>query len=585
MPTATKRWRVAPLCPSNHRARFPHLHGLLVQILFNRGVTDPLEVDAFLNGTIRYDDPFGLRGMAEAVERIRTAVRERQSIAVYGDFDADGVTATALLVETLRAFGVRVSPYIPHRVDEGYGLNCEALEKKIKPWGADLVITVDCGIRSAHEVAYARQLGLDMIVTDHHDPGSEPPAALAVINPKQDGCGYRFKGLAGVGLAYKLAQALLFEERRSPVAARPVEFHLDDVIDLVALGTVADIAPLLGENRVLVQRGLAQLRQPRRPGVLAMLNEAGMAPERVDATAIGFVLGPRLNAAGRLESAGLSYKVLTLPHLAEASDAAARLGELNRQRQRETLALVARVKQEIAAAGNSRYLYLSAGPDYRRGIVGLAAGRLSEELYRPVLVAERTETTVHGSARSIPEFNITAALDTIHEDDRSLLVRYGGHAMAAGFTAYSARLPELQARLEALAEAELAGRDLQPVLDIDAEVRLDDLDFAVQELLTQLEPCGHANAQPVLCTRGLIVQSRRLVGQDGQHLKLSVCDPQAKGPARYQTWDAIAFRQGDWFAAMPGRVDLAYTLEAQVYGGERRLQLNVKDIKASEGGG
>lgn len=581
MPAALKRWRVRPLCPSDHSARFPHLHRLLVQILYNRGITDPAEVDGFLNGRIRYDNPFGLRGMAEAVERIRAAIAGRQSIAVFGDFDADGVTSTALLVESLRAFGARVTGYIPHRVDEGYGVNGKALAEKIKPWGADLVITVDCGIRSAPEVAFARELGMDMIVTDHHDPGPEPPQAVAVINPKQAGCTYPFKGLAGVGLAYKLVQALLYEERRSPAAGQPVELRLDDEIDLVALGTVADVAPLLGENRYLVQRGLEQLRLARRPGIKAMLEEAGLEPDRVDATAIGFILGPRLNAAGRLESAGTSFRLLTLRHMAEVTELAGRLGELNRQRQSETLKLVARVKADIAGS-NGRYLYFAAGEDYRRGIVGLAAGRLAEELYRPVLVAERTEATVHGSARSIPEFNITAALDRIHAEDGTLLVRYGGHALAAGFTAHTARLTELGARLEALAAEALSGLDLQQELEIDAEVRLHDLDFAVQDLLAQLEPCGHGNPQPVLTSNGLSVESYRQVGQEGQHLKLSVCDPHSFGPARYRVWDAIAFRQGHWAREMPPRVDLAYTLEANVFNGERRLQLNVKDIRPSE---
>ena len=320
-------------------------------------------------------------------------------------------------------------------MDEGYGLNCEALESKIKPWGADLVITVDCGIRSPAEVECARRLGIDMIITDHHDVGKELPKALAVINPKQERCGYPFKGLAGVGLAFKLAQALLRAERENPVAAQPVEIK-DDLVDLVALGTVADIAPLLAENRSLVIRGLKQIRQPRRPGIQAMLDEARLRPDQVDSTTIGFVLGPRLNAAGRLESAKTSYLLLMAPHLAQAQPIATRLGELNRERQQETQALVARVKAEIAEAGE-RYLYLSAG-DYRRGIVGLAAGRLAEELYRPVLVAERNGTSVHGSARSIPEFNITAALDRCSEEAPEGLLAalrrtcHGGRVHGAG---------------------------------------------------------------------------------------------------------------------------------------------------------
>ena len=315
---------------------------------------------------------------------------------------------------------------------------------------------------------------------------------------------------------------------------------------------------------------------------MALLNEAGVEPDRVDATAIGYVLGPRLNAAGRLDSAKTSYLLLVAKNMVQAGEAATRLGELNRQRQSATLALVAKVKAEIAAQGPDRYLYLSASPDFGRGIVGLAAGRLTEEMYRPVLVAEQNTEMIHGSARSIPEFDITAALDRVKEEDGALLIRYGGHAMAAGFTAPVARLPELRARLEALAAEQLAGQDLQPALDIDAEVRLSDLDYAVQELLTQLEPCGHKNPQPVLCTRGLEVTGCRLVGQDGQHLKLTVHDPHGTGPLRPASWDAIAFRQGEWLGSLPTRIDLAYSLEANVYNGERRLQLNVKDIRPAD---
>jgi len=580
MPPIVKRWDIMPKAPRRQLDRLAHLHPLVVQILFNRGVTEPAEAEAFLSGSVRFE-PFRMVGIARAVERIRAAIRRGERMVVYGDFDADGVTATVLLIQTLKALGAQVRPYIPHRVDEGYGLNCEALAR-IAGWGARLVITVDCGIRSLEEVAYGNDLGLDMIVTDHHsiaraDDADVLPPALAVINPKQARDPYPFKELAGVGLAFKLAQALLLVEKNDPVARVPAALAEDDLLDLVALGTVADLAPLLGENRTLVRRGLAELNRPRRPGIQAMLQEARLRPGKVDATAIGFVLGPRLNAAGRLDTATISYNLLTVADLPAAIPLATTLGELNRRRQEQTQEMVALAKNYIAGSETDRYLYLIADPQFPPGIVGLVAGRLVEEFYRPALVAQIGEEETHGSARSIPEFNITAALDQCHK--KGLLKRHGGHAAAAGFTVKNENLPALQAALEEIAARELAGQDLTPALTIDAVVSLGELDWAVQEKLAQLEPCGYANPQPVLASLGLEVLDQRPVGQDRSHLKLTVRDPRAPGLAGRVTWDAIAFRQGEWTGQLPPRIDLAYTLEVNEFNGERRLQLNVKDIR------
>lgn len=578
MPPLPKRWDIAPLLPIRQRERLSHVHPLLAQVLFNRGVTDPEEVDAFLNGRVRFDDPFRMKGVAEAVVRIRAAIRAGEPIVVYGDFDADGVTSTAVLVQALTAFGAAVRPYIPHRVDEGYGLNCDALDR-LAAEGARLVITVDCGIRSAVEVAYGHALGLDMIVTDHHSIQRDEadrdilPPALAVVNPKQQGDPYPFRDFAGVGLAYKLAQALLLAEKRDPVARQPVALAERDLVDLVALGTVADLAPLLGENRALVQRGLAELNRPRRPGIQAMLDEAKITPGKVDATAIGFALGPRINAAGRLDSAKLSYDLLTAPDVLTAGPLAVKLGALNGERQELTRQLVDLARERIGPGSTERYLHLVADRSFHPGIVGLVAGRLAEEFYRPALVAEVGDEETHGSARSIPEFNITAALD----DCRDLLVRHGGHAAAAGFTVKNASVDELRARLEQAAAAQLAGKDLAPALAVDAEVRLSEFDFALVGQLSQLEPCGYANPQPVFASTGLEVVSARTVGADGKHLKLQVRDVRK----REAVWDAIAFRLGEWRSELPPRIDLAYAVEINEFNGRRTLQLNVKDIRAA----
>jgi single-stranded-DNA-specific exonuclease len=572
-----KRWRILPTVPARQRERLSHINPLLVQVLYNRRIVDREDVDAFLNGRVRFDDPFRLLGVSEAVCRIRQAIEAGDLIVVYGDFDADGVTATALLVQALEVMGGRVQPYIPHRVDEGYGLNCDALERIVGA-GARLVITADCGVRSPMEVAFGKRLGLDMIITDHHAIGPDLPQALAVINPKQADDPYPFKDLAGVGIAFKLAQALILEDKRHPVGGAPISLSETDLVDLVALGTVADLAPLLGENRSLVQRGLVEINNARRPGIKTLLEKSGLRPGAVDASAIGFVLGPRLNAAGRLSTADISYRLLTAPDAWIASPLASQLEQLNARRQQLTAEMVALARQILESDGDARHLYFVANPDFPPGIVGLVAGKLADDLYRPVVVAERGPTLAHGSARSIPEFNITAALD----ECRDLLERHGGHAAAAGFTVLNGRLEELQRRLEEIAARQLSGQELVPKLEIDALVDLADLDWAAAQILQQLEPCGYANPQPIFASLNLEVVDHRTVGKDGQHLKLMVRDPEATGPQARVVRDAIAFRMGGWAEQLPRRVDMAYTFEINEFNGEARLQLNVKDLRPAQ---
>lgn len=579
MSVQSKRWIIYPKAPASHLARLAHINELLVQVLWNRGVQTPDDVEAFLRGETRPDDPFRMRGMNEAVTRIRAAIREGQRIAVYGDFDADGVTSTALLVQTLTALGAQVRPYIPHRVDEGYGLNNNALGELARE-GQRLIITVDCGIRSVDEVAYANRLGLDVIVTDHHSIGPELPPALAVINPKRTDCPYPFKGLAGVGLAFKLAQGLLRSHQRVPIRKDiTADLQEEALLDLVALGTVADLAPLLDENRQLVQRGLVQLNRTQRPGLQAMLATSSLQPGQITASSIGFMLGPRLNAAGRLDNAIHSFTLLSTDDVFKAHELAAMLDRLNKERQEITAQTFEQAQAQIEAAGEEQFLHIAAGENFLSGIVGLVAGKLTEHYYRPSLVLELGKTHSRGSARSIAEFDITAALDQCAAE--GLLVRHGGHAAAAGLTVDNNKLPALQRRLRELAADALADKDLRPPLLIDQEIKLGDVDFARLGLLAELEPTGYANPQPRLLSRGLKVRDARRVGANGAHLKLSFNDP-AAGPRSHQVWDAIAFRQGDWFGRLPTHVDVVYALEKNVWNGETRLQLVVDDLRPAQ---
>jgi single-stranded-DNA-specific exonuclease len=504
--------------------------------------------------------------MDRAVSHVREAIRAGVPIVVYGDFDADGITATALLVLTLRSLGGETYPYIPHRVDEGYGLNRPALTELARK-GARLVITVDCGIRSPEEVAHARRLGMDVIITDHHTLGPRVPEAVAVLNPRRPDCPYPYEHLTGVGLAYKLAQALLRANRQVPLAgSAPLEE--EDLLDLVALGTVADLAPLTGENRALVIRGLERLNTAPRPGLDALMRLTGVHQGQVSATTIGYVLAPRLNAAGRIAHAKIAYQLLTAQYPGEAEHLARQLDELNRQRQQLTAEALEKARAAVLAEGIDRPLLFVADPSFPPGVVGLVASRLAEEFYRPAVVVEQGVEESRGSARSIPEFHITQALDRCTD----LLLRYGGHRAAAGFTVRTADLPELKARLTDLAEEALRDVDLTPTLEVDAEVPLREMNGQVWKALQDLRPFGEGNPEPLFASRHVRVRHQRAVGSDGAHLKLLLSDGNT-------VWDGIAFRQGDWADHLPDYVDIAYHLQVNEFRGERRLQLNIQDVR------
>lgn len=572
MPTQSPKW-ILPISPGPEiRARFDWLHPAVVQILFSRGLVDPEAVAEFFGERVRPDDPFRMKGVSQAVSRIRWAIRHQEPIAVYGDFDADGVTSTALLVQTLQALGADVMPYIPDRIDEGYGLNNKAL-KWLSEQGIKIVLTVDCGIRAVEEVRYGNSIGLEIIVTDHHSIGPVLPSALTIVNPRQDDCPYKrffadkFDAFAGVGVAYKLAQGLLRAEIESPVAGIPVDLQEEALLGLVALGTVADLMPLRGENRVLVQRGLAQLNLGRRPGIRALAQKAGVKLGQIDATAIGFRLAPRINAAGRLRSAGLAYDLLMAEDDATALSLAEELNLINRERQLLTQEAVKWAEAELGDHPSDDVI-LVGKKGLAPGIVGLIAGRLKENYYRPVLVAELGEEYVRGSARSVPEFNITQALDQCAD----ILVRYGGHAAAAGFTIEPALLPQFRRRLNDIAAEQLQVEEWTPKLPIDVVLELRELDYALLAKLRELEPTGSENPQPILGISDLLVRNYRRVGGDGAHLKLNVTDGS-------DSFDAIAFGLGAMASNMPMRVDIAAQLDENEWQGRRTLQLLVRDIQ------
>lgn len=558
-----KRWVLEKPIPAEIDQILSQYPPLFRKILFNRGYSTLESAQNFLEvQSPKGTDPFNLKSMQEAVDRLCFAVKNKELIAIYGDYDADGVTATALLVKAISSLGAQVREYIPNRFEEGYGVNKDALTF-LHEAGVKLVITVDCGMRSVEETKHANHLGLDMIITDHHDPGDEIPQALAIINPKQPGDTYPYKDLAGVGLAYKLASALYSS----------LSIQIEDIetyLDLVAIGTVVDMAPVTGENRYLVRKGLLRMRQPERQGIKALAGVSGIRLERVQATDLGYGIGPRLNAAGRVDSALSAYRLLSSDDPHETGILAQELDDQNRARQKITQD-IQEIAESIAFLDDpNAQLIFAAHPDFNSGVVGLAASRLCERYYRPAIVAQIGPEMTVASCRSIPEFHITKALDECSD----FMERYGGHAAAAGFTIRNENLPLLIPQLREITHRALDDLDLRPILTAEAEVTLSELKPDLLEYLDWLQPTGLGNPIPVFLTRGVQVRRYQSIGKDREHLKLTVTDG-------WITYDAIAFRQGHWASQMPATIDMMFTYELNEYNGRSMPQLNVRDLRSN----
>jgi single-stranded-DNA-specific exonuclease len=551
-----RRWKVLP--PTKYPSE-TGLPPLATQLLYNRGITDPTQAKAFLNIEEGLQgDPFLLPDMEKAVGRLYQALLGGESIAIYGDFDADGICGTALLTQGLSWLGGRTTPYIPHRLKEGYGLNLVSLES-LRQQGVTLVITVDCGIGSIHEVERAKRKGLDVIITDHHSLTSILPAALAIINPKRESSAYPFPHLAGVGVAFKFLQALFQTLGKKE--------QLDELLDIVALGTVADVVPLVGENRYLVKRGLEALGKTRRLGLQEMAHLAGLQLSRLDTEHISWMLAPRLNAPGRLDHALVSYRLLVTNSPEEARQLAQELEEKNTQRQRLTEEFLAKAKEQLSLSGVDAPLLVVGGEDYPPGIAGLIAGRLAEEFYRPVIVLRQGRDISGGSARSIPEFDIVAAL----RECQDILLRFGGHPMAAGFALPNENLTQFQQRLLRIASERLSGIDLHPFLTIEADIPLSAINGEVFKLVERFAPFGSGNPLPVFLSRGVKVVDCHRVGNGSQHLRLKL----RQGDIM---WRGIGFDLGRLVGEVTPEIDLVYNLAVDRWGAEEMLELNILDF-------
>ena len=535
---------------------------LAAQLLHNRGIGDVEAAEAFLARDERLlEDPALLPGMARAVARLRTALDAGETIGVFGDFDADGVTGTALLSEGLEHLGARVIPYLPRRDTEGHGLSSQAVQS-LHGDGASLIVTVDCGVASFAEVAEATALGMETIITDHHSPPPLLPEALAIVNPRLDGSTYPSPGLAGVGLAFKLTQGL-YNSLGLP--------WNEQFLQLAAIGTVTDVVPLVGENRYIVAEGLRSMNVDPRPGLRELLRTKGGESAPVDTESISYVLGPRLNAPGRLGHAISAYNLLRAPSQEEAIPFAEELERLNRERQELMGRATVNLKAQAESLPDDEPLLMVWSEEYASGIVGLLAGQLSEERYRPAIVAAVEGDLARASARSIPEFNLASAL----EECSDLFVRYGGHPRAAGFEARVEVLPELRSRLNEIARREIGHLQLQPGIRIDAHVRLSTLNAETLSFLEELAPFGEGNPAPVFVTKGASVLDASRIGANGQHLRLRLRQEGVE-------WGAIAFGMGEAWQDGTERIDVVYSLGLDRWNGREAMRLVVHDFRPSD---
>lgn len=560
-----RKWRQADKISSSFAEKFPEINPLILQLLKNRGLDNQKRIDEFLYPDYSQDqhDPDLFQDLQKALARIDQALKKQEKVVIHGDYDADGVCSTCVLKTTLEAVGFKhLSIYIPHRETEGYGLNINTIRQFIKD-KINLVITVDCGVGNAEEVKLAKENNIDTIITDHHyQPLIMPEEAIAVIDPAMESEPYPFKRLAGVGVAFKLSQALI----KKYSLGNSFEKWL---LDLVALSTITDCMPLLGENRTLVKYGLIVLNKTRRPGLKKLIKSIGNNFKEIDSEVVGYRIGPRLNAAGRMDHANTAYKLLETNDEQEAEKLAKKLNHNNGERQKITEKLCAEIREELLKQ-KEQLAYLALHPHCPIGILGLVAGKLADEFNRPVLVITKNKDEIVGSGRSIEELNL---IKTIQQCS-GLLMRYGGHAQACGFTLRADNLEIFKKIFLQTVEKELKGKDLRKSLDVEAEIKLSDINWETMNSLEQFKPFGEENPKPLFLLKKVKITDWQLVGTDSKHLRLLLAHDDGESKK------AIGFGLGEWSQKIErGKcVDVVCELDINEWNGSRELQIKIIDL-------
>lgn len=560
-----KRWQVSRQEKEAAReiSRSSNISTTLAQVLINRGLAGISEIDAFITPKLSFlSNPYEIPDMEKAAQRVLSAKKKGERVAVYGDYDVDGVTGTAILLLTLKDLGIDTTYYIPHRYSEGYGLNNGAI-KKLFDEGVKLIVTVDCGISNLIEIDYANSLGMEVVVTDHHNPPEVLPKAYAIVNPKMIGGSHRARDLSGAGVAFKFAWGLY------RTAGIKDSSNLMDMFDLAGLGTIADIVPLLDENRILAVYGLKSLNDCKRMGLKNLMESAGIK-KRVTASSVNFGIAPRLNSAGRLEHASLSVELLITKDELKAKTLALELNRLNSKRQ----SIGAQIQEEVFAkiGDNPERSIVLCGNAWNPGVIGIVASQVVDRYYRPAVLIGVNEGIGRGSARSIDGINIFGVLN----ECRDLFSDFGGHKKAAGFEVVESNIPELVRRLKEIIEGLTSDEDLIPALEIEAELDPGEINMSLASELELLDPHGEENPAPVFASRGLKLIDMRRVG-DGSHLKTRFTDGKV-------TLDSIGFSFGDLASKLKlgESYDLAYNLEVNEYNGFESAQLNLVDIRNEE---
>lgn len=533
-------------------------------ILLNRGIKTPKAVNSYMKKSLEdIHNPFMLDGMEEAVDRILSAIEKKEKIVIYGDYDVDGITATATVYKFLKSQGVDVSYYIPDRFSEGYGINILAINKMARD-GAKLMITVDCGITAIGEVEFAKTQGLDIIITDHHTCREELPKAVAVINPKRQDSSYPFSGLAGVGVAFKLVLALAIK----------LGMNTKDVfmeyVDMVALGTIADVVPLIDENRVIADKGINAIEKTNNKGIRALMEMAGAGGKTVDANAVAFFASPRLNAAGRLKNASLSVELMVCDDNKRAKEIAEQLDALNSERKDIEQKIFEEAYKKAEEAGEDRLVYVISGENWNHGVIGIVASRIAELFYRPCILISVEDGKGKGSGRSVPEMNLFDALS----DSEDLLTAFGGHSQAAGLSIAEENIEAFSKKINEFAKKNIDVQTLVPKLLIDCNLSGQSVTMQTAKMIESLAPFGEGNELPVFSMQGLKVMASQSMGVDKKHLRLRLSDGT-------NVFNAVGFGMGELSEKLsPGTVvSVAFNMNINIYQGSENLQLMLKDIK------
>lgn len=559
-------WQLKEKAPVEFTEKFPELSPIVAQLLFSRNLHTQEAVDEFLLPDYSQDihDPFLFKDMEKACQRIYQAIATQELITVFADYDADGVSSAIILHSVLSDLGANFNVYLPHREKEGYGLNPVAVEE-IAGAGTKLIITCDCGVSNNPEIALANTKNVDVIVTDHHALPETLPDAYAIIHPQAPGETYPFKFLCGGGVAFKLAQGLL-KHASNKFELKDKEAKEKWLLDMVAISTVADMVPILGENRTLLKHGLIVLKKTRRVGLQMMFKVAGIEPKEIDATTIGFAIAPRINTAGRMDHANQAYFLIKETDPDKAAAMAVALNQNNTERQKITESIFREAKNLDLDIQDKLLVFYKA--DWPAGLISLAANKLLREYNRPCLVLCGQDDKIVGSARSLEGFNITEALTK----NKDLLVRFGGHPQAAGFTVTAQNYDVLIKNLKALATQELTDAALQSKLDIEKKIDLDQINWDLVDWLAKFAPYGQGNPEPYFMSENVFISQARKVGSDAQHLKLELAQNKKK-------IGGIGFGLGNIDLAIGHNVDIVYNININEWNGNREIQLKIKDIR------